>query len=167
MEPSPESFNAPAKGELTHDKELPEVISREDLYALVWSEPMSRLSKRFGLSDVGLAKACTRMMIPVPGRGYWAKKEVGRSPRPTRLPTLPANVGQDKRELRVRRREAPRAADAALEAPAAITVIVEEVLTDPHPLVAKSIKALRGGRTSHDGYLRPKTADCLNVEASM
>lgn len=39
---------------------LPEVVSREDLDALVWSEPMSRLSRRFGLSDVGLAKACTR-----------------------------------------------------------------------------------------------------------
>src|SRR4051794_24914698 len=89
--------------------ELPVVISREDLYALVWSEPISRLSRRFGLSDVGLAKACTPLMIPVPGRGYWAKKEVGRAPRPTRLPTLPASAGADKRELHVRRRNAPTA----------------------------------------------------------
>jgi len=80
--------SGPATFASTPEKELPEVLSREDLYALVWSEPMSRLSKRFGLSDVGLAKACTRMMIPVPGRGYWAKKDVGRAPRPTRLPIL-------------------------------------------------------------------------------
>jgi hypothetical protein len=38
-----------------YQADLPEVISREDLYALAWREPMSRLSRRFGLSDVGLA----------------------------------------------------------------------------------------------------------------
>src|SRR5262245_33771739 len=95
----------PTRSDLTSEAELPEVISCEDLYALVWSEPMSRLSRRFGVSDVGLAKACTRMMIPVPGRGYWAKREVGTAPRPTRLPTLPSSAGPEKREIRVRRRE--------------------------------------------------------------
>jgi hypothetical protein len=119
------------------------------------------------MSDVGLAKACARMMIPVPGRGYWAKKEVGRSPRPTRLPTLPAGAGNEKRELHVRRREAPKASAVAAEAPATISVVVPEALTEPHPLVAKSVKALRGGRVSHDGFLRPKTPDCLAVTVSM
>ncbi len=128
---------------------------------------MSRLSRRFGFSDVGLAKACTRMMIPLPGRGYWAKKEVGHAPRPTRLPTLPAGAGTDKRALRVRRREAPTAVDAVREEPAAIQVIVPEVLSDPHPLVAKTVKAFRGGKSSHDGYLRPKASDCLAVETTM
>jgi len=149
------------------EHELPAVVSREDLYALVWSEPMSRLARRFGLSDVGLAKACTRMMIPLPGRGYWAKKEVGRAPRPTRLPTLPTNAGADKREIRVRRKEAPTAAEALREEPTAIEVIVLDVLSDPHPLVAKTVKAFRGGKSQHDGYLMPKTPDCLAVRATM
>jgi hypothetical protein len=152
---------------IASEANLPAVISREDLYALVRSEPMSRLSRRFGLSDVGLAKACTRMLIPVPGRGYWAKKSVGRAPRPTRLPTLPASAGADKRELRVRRREAPTVGEATREEPAAIHVEVPEVLSDPHPLVAKSVRAFRHGRSRHDGYLMPKTRDCLDVEATM
>jgi hypothetical protein len=147
--------------------ELPAIVSREDLYALVWSEPMSRLARRFGLSDVGLAKACTRMMIPVPGRGYWAKKEVGRAPRPTRLPTLPASAGADKREIHVRRREAPAAVEASREEPTAIEVVVPEILSDPHPLVAKTVKAFRGGKSRHDGYLMAKTPDCLAVHATM
>lgn len=166
------SFMEPLDGHVAgpaadQDASLPEVISREDLYALVWSEPMSRLSRRFGLSDVGLAKACTRMMIPVPGRGYWAKKQVGRAPRPTRLPTLPASAGADKRELRVRRREAPTALEAAREEPTTIQVIVPEILSDPHPLVAKTVKAFRGGKASYDGYLTPRTRDCLAVHATM
>lgn len=31
-------------------------ISRVGLYEQVWSVPMSKLSERYGLSDVGLAK---------------------------------------------------------------------------------------------------------------
>jgi hypothetical protein len=147
--------------------DLPEVVSREDLYALVWSEPMTRLARRFGLSDVGLAKACARMMVPVPGRGYWAKKEVGRSPRPTRLPTLPASAGTDKREIHVRRRDAPTAVDAAREEADAITVVVTDILTDPHPLVAKSVKAFRGGKVGYDQRLKPRTPDCLSVDVTM
>jgi hypothetical protein len=59
---------------------------REELYELVWSEPMTKLAKRLGVSDRGLAKACTRSVIPVPPRGYWARlrhgKPVGRAPLP-------------------------------------------------------------------------------------
>lgn len=44
-------------------------FSRQELYELVWSEPKSTLAKRLGISDVGLAKACRRADIPVPGSG--------------------------------------------------------------------------------------------------
>ena len=33
-------------------------FTREALYKLLWSESTRTLSKRFGISDVGLAKAC-------------------------------------------------------------------------------------------------------------
>ena len=48
-------------------------LTREDLHALVWKRPMSRLAKSFGLSDVGLRKICVKHAIPTPGLGYWAK----------------------------------------------------------------------------------------------
>ena len=47
------------------------------LYKLVWSKPVSSLAKQFGISDVGLAKACKRARIPLPMRGYWVKVAVG------------------------------------------------------------------------------------------
>src|SRR5436305_1121986 len=61
-------------------------FTREELHALVWSEPMSKLAKRFGLSDVGFAKACRRANIPLPNRGYWAKCEAGKSVIQAALP---------------------------------------------------------------------------------
>ena len=42
------------------------VLTRKELYDRVWTEPMQKLGKDFGLSDVGLAKTCRRYAIPVP-----------------------------------------------------------------------------------------------------
>lgn len=61
-------------------------LTREELYERVWSLPMQKLAKTFGLSDVGLAKLCRRHKVPVPGRGYWARLAAGQTPKKTLLP---------------------------------------------------------------------------------
>lgn len=53
-------------------------MTREELFRLVWSEPMRTLAPKFGLSDSGLAKICRRHKIPIPQRGYWAKLRTGK-----------------------------------------------------------------------------------------
>jgi len=68
------------------------VLTRKQLYELVWSEPRLQLAKRLGISDVALAKRCRKLKIPMPGLGYWSKIQAGkRLPRP-RLPQF-ANPG--------------------------------------------------------------------------
>jgi len=57
---------------------MPHRFTRQELYDLVWEQPRSTLSKRYGVSDVALAKACRRAGIPMPDRGYWAKRQAGR-----------------------------------------------------------------------------------------
>ena len=47
---------------------------RKDLYEKVWTTPIRTLAREFGVSDVTLGKACKGLRIPIPGRGYWAKK---------------------------------------------------------------------------------------------
>lgn len=61
-------------------------VTRSQLYAMVWSKPMTRLAKEFDISDVGLAKACRKNDIPLPPRGYWAKLEAGQEMKATPLP---------------------------------------------------------------------------------
>ena len=56
-------------------------LTRQDLYELAWSKPLSELAKDLGLSDVALAKRCRKLGIPVPGRGYWARVAAGQTPR--------------------------------------------------------------------------------------
>ena len=55
-------------------------LSRQALYDLAWSTPMSTLAKDFGISDVALAKRCRAVDVPVPPRGYWARKAAGQPP---------------------------------------------------------------------------------------
>jgi hypothetical protein len=67
-------------------------LTRKELYDLVWSEPMTKLAERFGISSVALAKNCRKMQIPVPPRGYWARKAAGRSVIAIRLPLAAAGL---------------------------------------------------------------------------
>jgi hypothetical protein len=55
-------------------------MTRRDLFALLWSKPMSTLAIEFGISDRGLAKVCGRHRIPVPPRGYCEKVAAGERP---------------------------------------------------------------------------------------
>jgi len=47
-----------------------ELWDRDSLYEEVWATPMATLAKKYGISDVGLAKVCRKLSIPLPGRGH-------------------------------------------------------------------------------------------------
>ena len=64
----------------------PLTLTRQALYELVWSKPMSELAKDFNISDVGLAKRCRAVDVPIPYRGYWARKVAGQTPPKLPLP---------------------------------------------------------------------------------
>lgn len=61
-------------------------FTRKELYELVWSQPMKTVAASVGVSDVALAKHCKKANIPVPSRGYWARKQAG---KPTSQIALP------------------------------------------------------------------------------
>jgi hypothetical protein len=49
--------------------------NRAELYEKVWSQPMRILAQQYGVSDAYLGRVCRLLRIPLPGLGYWAKKE--------------------------------------------------------------------------------------------
>ncbi|MDX0333400.1 hypothetical protein GOC48_25240 [Sinorhizobium meliloti] len=63
------------------------MITREELYAMVWSEPALAAGRRLGVSSSYLAKVCRALGVPSPPRGYWVSKAKGRAPP---VPPLPA-----------------------------------------------------------------------------
>jgi hypothetical protein len=60
--------------------------NRESLYEEVWQSPVSKVAEKYGISDVAIAKVCKKLKIPVPGRGYWARKSAGYSVKKRPLP---------------------------------------------------------------------------------
>jgi hypothetical protein len=71
---------------------MTELLTRNALYDLVWSEPMKTISERFGISDVALKKICVRATIPTPDRGYWAKKDAGKQTFQSEFPARPPGM---------------------------------------------------------------------------
>jgi len=87
-----------------------EFWDRDELYKEVWTVPMRTLAQKHGISDVGLAKVCRKLSIPLPGRGHWAKKEAGQAVDQPPLPALKERIVLRKP---VPREEPPKLADFA------------------------------------------------------
>lgn len=69
-----------------------ETHTRQQLYDLVWSQPMKDAAKKLGLSDNGLRKHCVKAFVPLPPQGYWNKVHAGQKVRTIPLPPRPPGV---------------------------------------------------------------------------
>lgn len=144
-------------------------LKREILYEQVWSQPMIELAKQYGLSDVGLAKICRKLRVPLPGRGYWAKHKAGRTPPRPSLPPLKEN---DLSEITVTMLEPPLVEPQtlteaerliALETLPENLIVVEPTLSSPHSLVARTRKWLRLAEPGDYGLPHSREQGCLAV----
>lgn len=140
-------------------------FTRQELYDLVWSEPMIKLAARYGISGNGLAKACRRADIPVPERGYWAKQQAGYEVRKTPLP--PARADSPSR-ITIQPLEKRPAAPEPAPVPASVQekienerksgkpVIVPATLSSPHRIIAGWLQDDRRERreSRHEPWLR-------------
>jgi hypothetical protein len=90
------------------------IYSRAKLHAEVWEEPVRVVAQRYGVSDVALAKMCRRWRIPLPARGYWAKRHAGQQVETATLPPLPDGESET-RVVRKWRHHTPEEIRAAEE----------------------------------------------------
>lgn len=156
----------------------PTRLTREELYERVWTEPLITLAPQLGLSDVGLKKTCHRMRVPTPPRGYWAKHAAGQRMKRTPLPKLPASVPPS--SLVATFSHPPKASPQSLEeATGRIAdqrryealpnhrISVPDVLTAPHPLVARSVHLLRKAKPDTAGRLVAPGERCVDVDVTV
>jgi hypothetical protein len=130
-------------------------LSREDLYKLVWSEPMLKVAARYDVSSSYMARVCALLNVPRPERGYWNKLAVGKAPPIRHLPEArPGDElvwGRDGQRMQMPR-PLPRPPSSAPKQRLK-SVIVH---TDQHQLVKGAKLLFEAGRLSHDvGYLKP------------
>lgn len=126
--------------------------NRQELYEKVWQFPLRTLAAGYGISDVGLAKICRKLEIPLPGLGHWTKIACGhciarppltamenvpvltRQKRRSETPTLPDDTPELERIEGVSAAQTPPATRAMLA----------------HPLIAKT-RLLLNETPSRDG----------------
>jgi molecular chaperone GrpE (heat shock protein) len=150
---SEEQNNVP--DETTTDSTPPRPLDRETLYKLVWSEPMLKVAARYNVSSSYLARICTRMNVPRPERGYWAKLAVGRAQK---QPPLPEPAPGDELAWAREGEEAPVKRLTPRPPTRKCKNKAKPKLTPsgfhPHIVGAKDLFA--AGRTSYGGeYLKP------------
>lgn len=118
---------------------IPTPLSRKQLHELAWQTPMMHLASQFGISGNGLAKICGRLEIPVPPRGYWAKKAAGKkvliAPLPPAGSDVPQSVKISPTPVHSENDQSPRAAAERLAS--SIEIRVRERLTKPHPIIVE------------------------------
>ena len=146
-------------------------LTRKELYDLVWSEPMMRLARRYGLSDSGLAKICRKSDIPRPPRGYWAKKQVGKAPRQVRLPHP-----EDDQQIALRDPEDCKIASPTIQNEFAEKIAneqsseprieVAESLRGSHPLVSQANQELQTAETGEHGMIVLPEKPVLDIHVS-
>ncbi len=139
---------------------MPQLVvkfERQALYEDVWREPLTKLAKQYGLSDVGLRKICIQLSIPLPERGYWAKlaagKKVPQKPlRPTTGPTTHrfSQWVQLKDEELEKRLAATAPTDTA--ATAVPKVELRATVEETHQLVRSTAARLKKGYPDGRGW---------------
>lgn len=143
------------------ERAIPTKCERAALYAEVWAEPVRTVAERYGVSDVALAKICKKMAIPLPGRGYWAKKKAGQTVPVKPLPPRPNGVSAAL-HLNLGGGGYRRSATPKGGASAGSPVVVPDTLTEPHALVAQALRLL-GNRKPTNGVIARPRRRCLDV----
>ena len=128
---------------------------REKLYKEVWTEAVTIVAKRYGISDVALRKICKKLAVPLPPLGYWAKLAAGK-----KLPTPPLPTHSGPGEI-IRHRyvsDEPVEPDPdhliarrEFEARPENRIVVAETLDRPHALVAATERAFRKPKRRNPG----------------
>jgi hypothetical protein len=145
---------------------------RSQLYAEVWSEPVATVAKRYGVSGTALAKMCRSMGVPLPGRGYWAKKRAGKTMKQPPLPPRPEGTLEEVTAYHEEWAQ-PQVSEQAQAARAAETqegakIVVPPELLEPHKLVARSARVLQRKKLQElDGrVVSPRDESCLSIFVS-
>ena len=143
------------------------IYDRETLYHEVWEQSVSKVAKKYGVSDVMIHKACKSLNIPVPPRGYWAKVQAGQTPPKEPLPKTTGRTSLiGRKEAEKRQSVSPSTdrdllsflsdAERARILEAALSLHVEPEVKKLHPVLQKHKSVFTAWAKQHP---REKYAD--------
>jgi hypothetical protein len=124
-------------------------VTREKLYDEIWTEPITKVSKRYGVSDSYLIRVLKGLNVPRPSRGYWATVAAGIHPEKPPLPTAkPGDAITWSRDGQIE-----FATSTAVETKATRSKRTARVAI--HGLVREAYEHFKNVRDSSSAYLKP------------
>ncbi len=155
-----------------HTHPQPIRVERQVLYEHVWAQPMTKVAKEYGISNVALAKICKKLNVPCPWRGYWRRKETGKAVKP--LP-LPPNSDPAKQAVTIHRTIRPESLEpiseettqriTAEEAPEQ-KIEVPDRFGKTHRILSGQLTEWRSASVDEYGAIRSGSLRLLNIRVS-
>lgn len=99
-------------------------LTRKELYDIVWSTTLSKLTQEYALSNDGIKKMCKQFEIPMPDNSYWSKLKFNKPVNKTELNS--AFSGEDKIALTIREEGNPINVDQT-----PLTILTKQIQNDP------------------------------------
>lgn len=140
------------------------VLTRQQLYDMIWERAVSKVAPELGISDVALRKQCVKHAIPLPDATYWGRLHAGRPVK--RKPLGAASKGVSDRIV-IDARAKP-SAPAPVEAAIAVARQAMEAVAVPeklHPLVAKTLVAARKAQLDRNGAITGLGGEVFRIRA--
>ena len=137
------------------------VLTRQQLYDMVWERAVSKVAPELGISDVGLRKICLKHDIPLPDARYRGLVGAGRPARRKPLPALKAGQVDHIVIHAVEPQETAPEVDAAVNARRNdAPVSIPETL---HPLVKQSLSVAKQARIDLNGAVKCAQPDLFRI----
>lgn len=142
------------------------VLSRQQLYDMIWERAVSKVAPELGISDVALRKHCVKHAIPLPDATYWGRRHAGRPVERKRLGPAPEGIGD---RIVIDARPLPPA-PAPVEAAIAVakqpvgSVVVPDKL---HSLVTKTLSLARMAQSDRNGAITGLGPEAFKIRAHL
>jgi len=132
------------------------MLTREELYSLVWSVPGGTAAKRLGVSGSYLGRVCRALDVPRPPRGWWRKVETGDKTAPPLLPVVKPGFPQQWEKARTATAPIRPYYRGSVASP-------PEQGSNLHPLIQLASAFYAGASTSDGIYLSPRRSAAIDL----
>ena len=141
------------------------VLTRQQLYDMIWERAVSKVAPELGISDVALRKQCVKHAIPLPDATYWGRLHAGRPIKRKPLAVAPKGVS-DRIVIDARAKPpAPEPVEAAIVAARQPVEAVAVPKKKLHPLVAKTLAAARKAEPDRNGAITGLGGEVFRIRA--
>jgi hypothetical protein len=145
----------------------PETWHREELYKDVWEQPLTKLQTKYGVSNVAIGKACRKLKVPLPGRGYWARLAAGHKVKKMPLPEFKEAPVVHRMKTEATPKPTADSSDPELALIAKVKSQPLGLRMEQHKLVESSAGLLRRAKTDEYGRTAPTSErPCLDIRVS-